>query len=69
VFDAAILDDVVQKRPNRFVLSRMRRSLRSEPLEGRWLGADQNDGIRLFANGVKTTGLWEDHRREEGQRS
>ena len=33
------------------------------------LGADENDGIPLFANGVKTTGLWEDHQCEEGQRS
>ena len=32
-------------------------------------GADENDGIPLLANGVKTTGLWEDHEREKGQRS
>jgi hypothetical protein len=33
------------------------------------LGADENDGIPLLANGVKTTGLWEDHECEKGQRS
>ena len=37
--------------------------------EGRWPGRRRERRHPLFANGVKTIGLWEDHQCEEGQRS